>query len=70
MGIGERPNAQFKEMLLVDLSIATTQDVNMSFMCIEVILHFAEPGHVTYPPLKLRLGTLSVPEMKRAGKTK
>ena len=31
---------------------------------------FAGPGHVTYPPLKLRPGTLWVLEMKRAGKDK
>ena len=30
---------------------------------------FAGPGHVTYPPLHLRPGTLRIPEMKRAGKT-
>ena len=31
---------------------------------------FAGPGHMTYPPLDLRPGTLWVPDMKRAGKTK
>ena len=37
------------------------------YICMCMNRHFVEPSHVTYPPLNLRLGTLWVPEMKKAG---